>query len=235
VQFEIEGNWEMADNSTVALIAAGGSLIVAVLSGLIALWNGNKTNANSLDIQNLKGVIDEDLEKLKAKLSHGQIVSSTQWNAEFASYQAIWKGIVAVRIDAQKVVLRESELRYLGLPEEFIASLGTLETRRKLIQNFVEAAQALLSAVHDNAPFYPAAIRKAANDTHQTARQLIDKHMTALTHFASGTDIQNQQFTAESEALLLAIVEGVDRVESLIRERLAAVEVVNSVTVQAST
>ena len=221
----------MADNSTVALIAAGGSLIVAVLSGLIALWNGNKTNANSLDIQNLKGVIDEDLEKLKAKLSHGQIVSSTQWNAEFASYQAIWKGMVAVRTLAQKVVLRESELMDLGLSDEYLASVDRVGIRQKLLQNFVDASQGLLLAVHDNAPFYPAPIREAANGTQEAAKQLIDKHLTALTHLVNGRDVQNQQFNAENEALLLAIVEGVDRVESLIRDRLAAVEVVNSVRV----
>lgn len=221
----------MADNTTAALIAAGGSFIVAVLSGLIALWNSSRTNANSLEIQNLKGAVDRDLEKLKAKLSHGQIVSSTQWNAEFASYQAIWKGMVAVRTLAQKIVLRESELMDLGLPGEYLASVDRVEIRKKLIQNFVDASQGLLLAVHDNAPFYPAPIREAANRTHGAAKQLIDKHLTALTHLVNGNDIQNQQFTAESKILLLAIVEGVDRVESLIRDRLAAVEVVNSVRV----
>jgi len=218
----------MADNSTAALIAAGGSFIVAVLSGSIALWNRSRTNANSLDVQNLKGMIDEDLEKLKAKLSHGRIVSSTQWNTEFASYQAIWKGMVAVRTLAQKIVLRESELVDLGLPSEYLASVERVEIRKKLIQNLVDASQSLLLAVHDNAPFYPAPIREVANSTQQAAKQLIDKHLTALTHLLVGEDVQNQQFTSEDKTLLLAIVEGVDRVESLIRDRLAAVEVVNS-------
>ena len=221
----------MTDNITTALIAAIGSFIVAVLSALIALWNRSRTNANSLEIQNLKGTVDRDLEKLKAKLSHGQIVSSTQWNAEFASYQAIWKGMVAVRTLAQKVVLRESELMDLGLSDEYLASVDRVGIRQKLLQNFVDASQGLLLAVHDNAPFYPAPIREAANGTQEAAKQLIDKHLTALTHLVNGRDVQNQQFNAENEALLLGIVEGVDRVESLIRDRLAAVEVVNSVRV----
>ena len=221
----------MTDNITTALIAAGGSFIIAVLSGVIALWNRRRTNANSLEIQNLKGTVDRDLEKLKAKLSHGQIVSSTQWNAEFASYQAIWKGMVAVRTLAQKVVLRESELMDLGLSDEYLASVDRVGIRQKLLQNFVDASQGLLLAVHDNAPFYPAPIREAANGTQEAAKQLIDKHLTALTHLVNGRDVQNQQFNAENEALLLGIVEGVDRVESLIRDRLAAVEVVNSVRV----
>jgi esterase/lipase superfamily enzyme len=41
-----------------------------------------------------------------AAVNVGQVVSSTQWNAEFASYQAIWKGMEAVRTLADKLVLR---------------------------------------------------------------------------------------------------------------------------------
>jgi hypothetical protein len=54
-------------------------------------------------------------------------------------------------------------------------------------------------------------------------------HLTALTHFAKGVDVtKGEQFIAESETVLRWIVEGVDLVESLIRDRLVAVEVVNS-------
>jgi hypothetical protein len=77
------------------------SLIVALLSGAITLRNGSKTYENSLGIQDLKGAVDRDLERLRAKLSHGQIVSSTQWNAEFSSYQAIWKGMASARFSAE--------------------------------------------------------------------------------------------------------------------------------------
>jgi hypothetical protein len=219
----------MTDTATSALIAAGTSLILALLSGGIALWNSRRTNAQSLEIQALKGAVDRNLEILKAKLSHGQIVSSTQWNAEFASYQAIWKGMVAVRTLANKIVLREGELVNLGLPGDYLASADRVEIRKKLIQKFLEASQGLLLAVHDNAPFYPAPIREAANDTHKSANDLLDKHLAALTHFlGNGEDVATgDQFTTESKALLLVIFEGVDRVESLIRDRLAAVEVVD--------
>ena len=222
----------MTDTETAALIAAGASLIVASLSGAIALWSSSKSSANSLAIQNLKGAVDRDLERLKAKLSHGQIVSSTQWNAEFTSYQAIWKGMVAVRTLATKIVLREGELIDLGLPSEYLASADRLEIRKDLIQKFVKALQDLLLAVHDNAPFYPEPIRGAANDTHRAAIDLVDKNLAALTHFVKGVDvIKDEQFTTDCKVLLRVIMEGVDRVESLIRGRLAAVEVVNSVNV----
>ena len=216
-------------DSTTAVIAAGASLIVALLSGGISLWNNRKTHTNSLEIQSLKGAVDRDLERLKAKLSHGQTVSSTQWNAEFTSYQAIWKGMVAVRTLATKIVLREDELIERGLPGEYLASTDRIEIRKNLVSKFVEASQGLLLAVHDNAPFYPAPIRVAANDTHKAVMDLIDKHTTALAHFVKGVDVtKSEKFTAESKTLLGAIMEGVDRVESLIRDRLAAVEVVNS-------
>jgi len=218
----------MADNSTTALVAAGGSLIVAILSGLIALWNGNKTNANSLDIQNLKGVIDEDLEKLKAKLLHGQTVSSTQWNAEFTSYQAIWKGMVALRTLAQRLVVRESEIVNLGLPSEFLGSVDRVGMRKELIGDLVDASQCLLLAIHDNGPFYPAPIRETANRAQGAAKQLVDIHLNAM---IKGLDVQTREFIEQSKTPFLTIIEDADRVESLIRDRLAAVEVVSGVSV----
>jgi hypothetical protein len=220
----------MTDPEIADSIAAGASLIVALLSGGIALWNDRKTRANSLEIQDLKGAVDRDLERLKAKLSHGQLVSSTQWSAEFTSYQAIWKGMVAVRTLAAKVVLREGELIDMGLPDGYLASPDRVEIWKSLIQKFVDASQSLLLAVHDNAPFYPAPIREAANDTHGATKELIDKQLAALTSLVKGTDVtRSEQFTAESKTILRAIIEGVDLVESLIRYRLAAVEVVGSV------
>jgi len=211
----------MTDTATAALITAGASMIVAILSGGIALWNRSKTDA-----------VDRDLERLRAKLSHGQIIISTQWSAEFSSYQAIWKGMVAVRPLATKIVEREAELTDLGLPGDYLATANRFEIRKDLIRKFIEAAQNLLLAIHDNAPFYPAPIRNAANDTHGAAKNLIDKHLSALIHIAEGVDVtKSEQFIAESQTILRSIVEGVDHVESLIRDRLAAVEVVNTVRV----
>ena len=67
----------MTDAANTALLTAGASLVAALISGGIALWNSGRTNANTLKIESLKGAVDKDLEKLKAKLTHGQIVSST--------------------------------------------------------------------------------------------------------------------------------------------------------------
>jgi len=212
----------MTDATTGALITAGTSLIVALASGGFVLWNSNRTTENSLEIQRLRGTVDGDLEKLRARLSHGQTISSTQWNAEFKSYQDIWKAMVAIRTQAMKIVLREDELVGLGLPSEYLASAGRVEIRKGLIQTFVEASKSLLVAIHVNAPFYPKQIREAANNTHQAAKALFDKQLGALAQFVD----EDEQFARESKLLLQAIVEGVDLVESLIRDRLAAVEVV---------
>jgi len=216
----------MTDAANTALLTAGASLVAALISGGIALWNSGRTNANTLKIESLKGAVDKDLEKLKAKLTHGQIVSSTQWNAEFASYQAIWKGMVAVRTLATKIVLREDELVGLGLPTEYLASAGRVEIRKQLIQKLAEASKSLLLAIHNSAPFYPGPIRQAANETHKAAKALFDWQMRALGQLIA----EDEQFAKENKTLLHAIIKGVDGVESLIRDRLAAVEVVNSIT-----
>jgi hypothetical protein len=133
--------------------------------------------------------------------------------------------MVAIRTLAMKIVLREDELVGLGLPIEYLASAGRAEIRKELIQKFVEASKDLLLAIHDSAPFYPSPIRQAANDTHKATKALFDLQMRALGQFVAEDD----QFAKESKILLQAIIEGVDCVESLIRDRLADVEVVGGV------
>ena len=55
---------------TAALMTGAVSLIVAVISGAIAVWSIFKTGRNSKDIQSLKGEIDRDLERLRRLLEH---------------------------------------------------------------------------------------------------------------------------------------------------------------------
>jgi hypothetical protein len=218
----------MTDPVAVALITAIASLIVALIAGGIALWNRRRTDKNIDDVQTMKGAMDRELERLRAKLSHGQNVSATQWSAEFAAYQAIWRGIVEVRPVADKLVNREGELQQIGLPEEYLEKEVRLELRKDLTRQLVTAAKGLLSAIHDNAPFYLAPIRDAANEAHKAAIQLVTKNLGAITEAMKGNNvIQAQEFYLESRAILLQLIGEVDKVESLIRERLVAVQVVN--------
>ena len=219
----------MKDPVTVALITSIISLVVALVSGGISVWNRSRTDRNANELQVLKGDIDKDLEKLRATLSHGQSVSATQWNAEFAAYQAIWAAIVEVRPIADKLVNREIELHQFGLPQEYLANEERLKYRKDLTQKLVSASQGLLSAIHNNAPFYPALIRQAANEAHSVAFELIKKNLGAMTQVLLGTNIiQNEDFHSECETILLQLVQKTDEVESLIRDRLAAVQVFHS-------
>ena len=143
--------------------------------------------------------------------------------------------MVAVRTLATKMVLREGELTELGLPDGYFVSPARVEIRKNLTREFAEAAKSLLLAIHENAPFYPEPIREAASNTHELARALFDKQLTALTEFTKGNDVtRNEQFTQENKAILQVIIVGVDRVESLIRERLSAVKVVNDMGIEVS-
>jgi hypothetical protein len=218
----------MTDPVAAAQITAIASLIVGLISGGIALWNRRRTDKNIDEVQSMKGAIDRDLERLRAKLSHGQNVSATQWGAEFAAYQAIWRGIVEVRPVADKLVNREGELHQFGFPEEYLDNEVRLKVRKDLTQLLVTAAQGLLSAIHDNAPFYPAPIRNAANEAHKATIQLVRKNLGAITEALKGNNVaQTQEFYLESRAILLQLIIEADKVESLIRERLSAVQVVN--------
>jgi hypothetical protein len=222
----------MTDAIAAVLITAVASLIVALIAGGMALWNRRRTDQNSADIQSLKGAIDRDLERLRAKLAHGQNVSATQWGAEFAAYQAIWKGIVEVQPLADKLVNREGELHQLGLPDDYLNNEVPLQYRQDLIHQLVIAAKGLLSAIHDNAPFYPAPIRYASNEAHKTTVQLLRKNFSAIAEAGKGNNIiQTREFYLEGSAILLELIINIDIVESLIRERLAAVQVVNPIVV----
>jgi hypothetical protein len=222
----------MTDSVSAALITAIASLIVALISGGIALWSRRRTDKNTAEIQSLKGAIDRDLERLRAKLAHGQNVSATQWSAEFAAYQAIWRGIVDVRPVADKLVNREGELHQIGLPEEYLNNEARLKHRQDLTQQLVTAAKGLLSAIHDNAPFYPAPIRDAANEAQKTTVRLVEKSLGAVTEAMKGNNIvHTKEFYLESVAILLQLIRETDKVEAVIRERLSAVQVVNPIVV----
>jgi len=218
----------MTDPVAGALITAIASLIVALISGCIALWSRSRTDKNVSEVQSMKGAIDRDLERLRAELSHGQSVSATQWSAEFAAYQAIWKGIVEVRPVADKLVNREHELRQLGLPEEYLNSEERLRHQKELTEKLVDVARGLLSAIHENAPFYPAPIRDAANEAHKATIQLVRKNLGAVAEAVKGNNVaRTQEFHSESMAILLQLIGEADRLESLIRKRMQAVRVVN--------
>jgi hypothetical protein len=65
---------------TVALITAIASLIVGLIAGGIAYYNGGVKAAESqFDIEAFKSEVNNDLEHLKATLLHRQLISSTQW------------------------------------------------------------------------------------------------------------------------------------------------------------
>src|ERR1700761_4975482 len=80
-------------SSMVTEIALFAGVIAAFTSGGFTLANTKRLNRQAFDI-----------ERLKARLGHDQLVSSTQWNAEFAAYQALWKSFVPIRTVARKLV-----------------------------------------------------------------------------------------------------------------------------------
>ena len=205
----------MTDTIAGAYITGGIALTVSLVAAGSSLWNNSKTGKNAVQI-----------EEVKARLSHGQVVTSTQWTAEFHSYQAIWKGMVAARTLADKLVTREDEVSKLGFPAEYLADPARIEIAKALLPKFVHAGTELLLAIHENAPFYPANIREAANDTHCSVKQLTDKYLLNFAQLTQGVLLsKDKHFIAETNTILLAIFEGVDLVESLIRDRLAAVTV----------
>ena len=113
------------------------------------------------------------------------------------------------------------------MPDSYLASPERIKLRQDLLQRFIRSAEKLLSAVNENAPFYPALIRSAANDTHEVVKRMIDKYLASFVQLAStGIDsVKSEEFITEAEMLVNEVCERVDHLESLIRERLAAIRV----------
>jgi hypothetical protein len=213
---------------TIALVTGTVSIVVAIIAAAVTLWNVSKTNANAFAIQDLKSAVDHDLEHLKAKLSHGQVISSTQWNAEFTAYQALWKSMVAVRIAAAKPVFKEAELAGMGIPDEYLAldqaAVRMKDTVDKLREVFNESNR----AIHDHAPFYSAPIRVTASKVQELTLSLLMKFMEGLTESVKGNDvILSKEFRQDGINRYGEIAVGIDHVETLIRARLAEVQVLD--------
>ena len=72
-------------------------LVISSIAAIISIWDRYKSSRDVQKLQDKINAGNKETEELKARLSQTQIINSTQWNAEFSSYQEIWKSIVPLR------------------------------------------------------------------------------------------------------------------------------------------
>jgi len=209
------------------IVTAATALAVALITGVFTILNSRKANKTALDVEDFKSAVLSDLERLRAKLAHEQIVNTTQWNAEFAAYQGLWKGLVAVRLQVANSLVKESELAVISAPDE-IFSRGQVAARMEgLAKSLYAAIQHSVSVVNDNAPFYPSEIRKRANKIIDAATDIWKKQVEALFAYSKGQDLMQQsEFWATLAIAGEQAITEVDNVEELIRQRLASLKVI---------
>jgi hypothetical protein len=211
-----------------ALITAGASLAVALIAGGFAVWNANKTNKNSFDIQDFKSATDRDLERLKAKLEHGQLISSTQWNVEFTAYQAIWQALVTVRNDTMDIATYEQHLETLDLLA-IVPDAMKLESVKDKAKSLDASLTQLSNAVQNNAPFYPPYIRTTAIKVINPLRGLATGLLAFAVAHKTGKAWDEEQLTAwrslRNQEITTALTE-TETLEIAIRERLNTVRVI---------
>jgi hypothetical protein len=211
-----------------ALITAAASLVTSLVAGGIALWSNNKSNHNAIDIQNVQSGVDRDLERLKAKLGHGQVISSTQWNAEFNAYQALWKSIVPVRTLAHKIVSREGELPAIGIEPGDVSEEVKIENVKNLLHQYATKSSACVAAINEHAPFYAADIRKKANEVHALAHQIFQTNIALAVARQKGQSSPTDT-EAKRQKELHDLMAGTDTLEDMIRKRMSDVQVFNPV------
>ena len=112
--------------------------------------------------------------------------------------------------------------------EEHLVAEGKSNARRDLLHRYSEALTFATRAIHDNAPFYEAAIRDAAEAVHTVASEVFHRQLKML--------VLAQQPSKEAEATMVELLQqeendwkhlvlAVNSVEVLIRARMNAVRV----------
>jgi hypothetical protein len=214
-----------------AFIAALASGIVAIIAGAVALRSNSKSNRNASDIEQYKSATSRDLARLNTRLAHGQLISSTQWNAEFGAYQALWKAIVPVRTIARKIVKREGELTDIGLEPGDVTEEAKIENIKNLLHKYAQKSSECVAAINEHAPFYPADIRKKANEVHAQAHQVFATNLALVVARQKGQPVSIEAETARHKELD-ALMDGTDALEEMIRKRMSDVQVFNPMVAQ---
>ena len=208
------------------LLSAIGAVIVAVIAGGVALWSNRKSNRNAVEIQDFKSAVDRDLERLKAKLEHGQLNSSTQWNAEFNAYQTLWESFVPVRAQAIKIVDREGELPEIGIELGDVPEHLLVEKAKQLLKEYAKTTSKCMHAINVHAPFYAADIREAANEVYVLAHMVFRTNLAVFVARQKGQAPADQ---AKRQKELNDLIAGTDALEEMIRKRMNAVQVFDPV------
>src|SRR5258708_3080781 len=102
----------------VGIVASFSAVIAALISGIFVLVNSRITNKKTTDIEKLKSELRGEREGLEGRLGHGQVVSTTQWNAEFSAYQTLWKSMVQVRSMTTMFATIDNDLSDMGLNKD---------------------------------------------------------------------------------------------------------------------
>jgi hypothetical protein len=188
-----------------AFITAFGPWVVALTATGFGIWNTLKLR---------------ELERLKTQLGHGQLISSTQWNAEFNAYQSLWKSLVPLRASIYKLTRREDELAKIGVDRIDLNPQISLETRQALLGRIAKMLSDSMLAINEHAPFYPADIRAMANDAQSMAHGIYSKHVAAVV-----SELKKLPEIINTEQELQTFSQTIDNLEELIRARMAVVRV----------
>jgi hypothetical protein len=214
----------------IGIVASFSAVIAALVSGIFVLVNGHITNKKTTEIEQLKSELSGEIERLKAQLGHGQVVSTTQWNAEFNGYQALWKSMIPLRSIAQKIVTRERDLAQLGLEAGDVAETNQLVNKKKLLDKYTVAITDCMHAINEHAPFYDPDVRKTSNEVHGLAVGIFKSHTAAMVQVIKKqypTEEEGTDRDREGREALIKLMARMDNVEEMIRTRLSAVQVIN--------
>jgi len=211
----------MNARSIFVVIASFSAVIAAIVTGIFTVRNNAAIQRNALTLESFKSDFSQDLEQLKARLGHGQVVSSTQWNAEFIAYQGLWKEMIKLRGMITKYATFEEELIEVGVAIDLARGAAPAMLQANL-KSFVVVLTDCTTVINEHAPFYPENIRNSANDVVRLARKFWAKFIAQTIN-----NTADFEWSHARKLEAIEVMQGVDQLETMIRQRLASVRLIS--------
>jgi hypothetical protein len=202
--------------------ALGGSAFAGILVNTLKDRWMERVKANyATDLEQLKNTFAGNQAALQAQLNQGTHVTTAQYDLELSSYQALWE---------VQSNLRES-WKSLFAQSSFLA-----QAQGQHKNDVLEQATKDLGAANDQSvlvcgklsPFYEKSIRDAARSVNQQSYEFLCR----LNEWGNSPSTVTPEETASRETemntRLIGILNGVEHIDDLIRDRLTSLRIVKS-------
>jgi hypothetical protein len=181
----------------------GALLGSGLLSAIVTNWMTRRTN--------------KSVEQLKARLERGLYVTKAHYDLELESFRSLWTAVSRIQLKARAFIAPDKFRIKTPEGEDLDWYVRAFPGVTK---DFLDEHNALVRAVTETAPFYPANIKKAAE-------AILDIDLQCIRRLSNidGTEMSDQWFE-DFRTISGALDRQAHEVEQLIRARLESLRIV---------